>query len=66
MKVLDKVKKVLSKKKEDKSVDLTAENEKLIELYKELEKTGFSISKDRQYLGSFLDLGEHFARKNLK
>lgn len=65
MKVLDKVKKVLSKKKEDKSVDLTAENEKLIELYKELEKTGFSISKDRQYLGSFLDLGDHFAGYNV-
>ena len=41
MKVLDKVKKVFAKKNADNSVDLTAEKEKLIELYKELEKAGF-------------------------
>lgn len=61
MKVIDKVKKVFGKKKEDNAVDLTAENEKLIELYKKLEKEGFSISKDREYLGTFMDLGDSFA-----
>ena len=61
MKVLDKVKKVFAKKNADNSVDLTAEREKLIELYKELEKAGFSISKNREYLGTFMDLGDSFA-----
>lgn len=60
MKVLDRVKNVLNNKKADKSNDLTAENEKLIELYKELEKTGFSISKHRKCLGSFSDSGDSF------
>lgn len=60
MKVLDKVKKVFSKKKADNSIDYTAEDAKLIEMYKELEKEGFHISTKRQYMGTFLDLGDSF------
>lgn len=61
MKVLDKVKKMFGKKQNTSSVDYSSENAKLVELYKELEKEGFSISTKRQYLGTFLDLGDSFA-----
>lgn len=64
MGVVEKVKGLFGKKKV--AVEDTAEKEKLIELYKQLEKEGFSISKQREYLGTFMDLGDSFAGYSVK